>query len=101
QVCPCRMGWDGFQRSMQIVATLTKDPSPLVRRAALHVFQDAFEMESSGLPTTPQEITNEMTARKRRMRWRPDEEDEPESPALGKKPGPRQRARAPRAGQRR
>jgi hypothetical protein len=94
------MGWDGFQRSMEIVAKLKKDPSPLVRRAALHVFQDAFEMESGGLPTTPQAITNEMTARKRRMRWRPEEGDEPEAPAPGKKQGPRRRARTPRAGQR-
>jgi len=77
RICPCRMGWEAFQQSMAIVARLKKDPSPLVRRAALHVFQDAFEMQSSGLPTTPQEITNEMAARKRRLRWRPEEDEGP------------------------
>jgi hypothetical protein len=80
QVCPCRMSWDTFQRCMDLVRNLQKDPSRRVRAAALHVFEDAFEMDSSGLPTSRQEVTNEMVARRRQMRWETDEEDElPES----------------------
>jgi hypothetical protein len=65
---------------MDIVRKLQKDPNPRVRAAALHEFEDAFEMDSSGLPTTRQEVTNEMVVRKRQMRWETDEEDDlPES----------------------
>jgi hypothetical protein len=46
-LCPCRIGWDGFQREMDVVARMAKDRSPEVRRQALHVFQDAFEMQCS------------------------------------------------------
>src|SRR5439155_20650911 len=66
QVCPCRAGFEQFEEAMGLVKKLQKDASPLVRGAALHVFEDAFEMQSSGLPTTPQAITNEMVATKRR-----------------------------------
>jgi hypothetical protein len=71
-VCPCRMGWDGFEQSRDLVKQLKKDPCPTVRAAALHVFEDADEMDSSGLPTSRQMVTNEMEAAKRRSRWRPD-----------------------------
>src|SRR5881396_37175 len=74
-VCPCRMGWDGFQRCMEIVQRLNKDPSPAVRRAAMHVFEDAHEMDSSGLQTSRQEVTNEMAATRRRMRWASEDEE--------------------------
>jgi vesicle coat complex subunit len=67
-ICPCRMGWDVFQQTMAFADQLRKDPSPIVRRAALHAFEDAYEMDSSGLPTSRQETKNEMLAKKRRMR---------------------------------
>src|SRR5204863_2995624 len=76
-VCPCRMGWDGFQRCMEIVQRLQKDPSPAVRRAAMHVFEDAYEMDSSGLQTSKQQVTNEMVATRRRTRWASVEDEEP------------------------
>jgi hypothetical protein len=97
EICPCRLGWDVFQRCMERVEPLRKDPSPMVRKAALHVFEDAFEMESNGLPTTPQALKNEMVARRRQMRWQTDdpglETDDRASRRKGgrKKPGQRGR----------
>jgi hypothetical protein len=94
RVCPCRLGWDVFQRCMDLVEPLRKDPSPRVRKAALHVFEDAFEMESHGLPTSPQETKNEMVARRRAMRWQPDEPEREADRAKGRgkgrgnRPGP-------------
>ncbi len=73
-VCPCRLGWGPFEQCLPHVSALTKDPSPLVRKAALHVFEDAFEMESMGMPTNPREARNEMLATRRRHRWRTEEE---------------------------
>ena len=75
-VCPCRLGWDRFEQCLDEVKKLQKDPSPAVRGAALHVFEDAYEMDNSGLPTTRQETTNEMAARKRRSRWQPEDDEE-------------------------
>jgi hypothetical protein len=46
-LCPCRIGWDGFQQGMDVVARLRKDPSPEVRRQALHVFEDAESMQAT------------------------------------------------------
>jgi hypothetical protein len=45
-LCPCRIGWDGFEQGMEVVARLRKDPSPRVRRQALHVFEDASGMQA-------------------------------------------------------
>jgi hypothetical protein len=75
-ICPCRLGWDAFQHCMDTVKQLQKDPNPAVRAAALHVFKDAYGMDSRGLPTSPQEMKNEMLARKRQMRWRSDDMEE-------------------------
>src|SRR5712692_9653247 len=46
QVCPCRMGWEIFQDTMEDLSKMTKDPSPYVRAQALHVFEDAYGMQS-------------------------------------------------------
>ena len=73
-LCPCRAGWQLFEQHMDIVARLKKDPSPAVRSHALHVFEDAGEMQSNGLPTNPREATNDMLRKKRASRFRPDEE---------------------------
>ena len=46
QVCPCRMGWEVFQETMEDLSKMTKDPSPYVRAQALHVFEDAYGLQS-------------------------------------------------------
>ncbi len=45
QVCPCRMGWEVFQETMEDLQKMTKDPSPYVRAQALHVFEDAYGLQ--------------------------------------------------------
>jgi hypothetical protein len=75
-LCPCRTDWDVFEQTLDTLRRMTKDPSPVVRANALHVFEDAFEMDNQGLPTAPQTLTNEMAARRRQMRWRMDDEEE-------------------------
>lgn len=72
-LCPCRLGWDVFEEYLRLVRGMCRDPSPLVRGAAKHVLEDAFEMASSGLPTSNQETRNEMAATRRRSRWRKDD----------------------------
>jgi hypothetical protein len=69
KVCPCRMGWEGYQRAMEVVDALRKDASPLVRGAAKHVVEESFQMAGGGLPTSRRMVRNEMDARKRRSRW--------------------------------
>lgn len=76
-VCPCHAGWQPFEAHGDAVARLTKDESPLVRASALHVFEDAAEMESSGLPTHRREATNEMLRTRRQPRFRQNADDEP------------------------
>lgn len=80
-LCPCRVGATVFEQNLDVVDRLRKDSSPEVRANALHVFEDAMEMESEGLPTNPREATNEMLRTKRASRFRPDEE------AAAAKPG--------------
>jgi hypothetical protein len=75
-LCPCRVGWDSFEEGMEVVNKMRKDPSLEVRRQALHVFEDAYQMASEALPTSPQTITNEMAARRRQMRWRSNDKGE-------------------------
>jgi hypothetical protein len=74
ELCPCHTDWNVFEQSLDTLRRMTKDPSPLVRANALHVFEDAFELVSEGLPTTPQAYTNEMVARRNQMRWRGDDD---------------------------
>jgi hypothetical protein len=45
-VCPCRLGWETFQETMETLEKLTKDPSPHVRAQALHVFDDAYGLQA-------------------------------------------------------
>ena len=74
-ICPCHAGWQPFEQHMKIVAELQKDVSPLVRGLAKHVFEDAAEMESSGYPTNPREINNDMLRTKRASRFPRDAEE--------------------------
>jgi len=69
-LCPCHGGWEPFERHLSRIKLLCKDPSPLVRRAALHLFEDADEMQSDGLPTHRREATNEMLRIRRASRFR-------------------------------
>jgi hypothetical protein len=41
EVCPCRMPWEVFERLRKPVQRLRRDPSPAVRKLALHVEEDA------------------------------------------------------------
>ncbi len=75
-LCPCRVGWNSFEEGMKVVDKLRKDLSLEVRRQALHVLEDAYQMDSESLPTSPQTITNEMAARRRQMRWGSKDIDE-------------------------
>ena len=74
-LCPCRAGWEIFERHMHVVVRLKKDPNPRVRARALHIFEDVGEMQSSGYPTHRREVVDEMLRKKRRSRFRPDDEE--------------------------
>jgi hypothetical protein len=75
-LCPCRSGWGPFEQHLHLISALRKDPSPLVRKEALHLFEDAGEMESEALPTHPSQATNEMVQTRRASRFRRDESNE-------------------------
>ena len=74
-LCPCRAGWGIFEQHMDVVARLKKDPSPRVRARALHIFEDAGEMQSDGYPTHRRQVVDEMSRNKTRSRFRPDDEE--------------------------
>lgn len=44
-LCPCRVGYAIYERYAEKVKRFQKDPSELVRKAALHVDEDAFRLE--------------------------------------------------------
>ena len=74
-LCTCRAGWEIFERHMNVVARLKKDPNPTVRARALHIFEDAGEMQSDGYPTHRRQVSNEMLRTKRMSRFPPDDEE--------------------------
>ena len=43
--CPCRAGWSDFEQHINLVTRGLRDPSRIVRRNALHVFEDAVRMQ--------------------------------------------------------
>lgn len=43
--CPCRAGWSDFEQHINLVTRGLRDPSHIVRRNALHVFEDAVRMQ--------------------------------------------------------
>ena len=73
-LCPCRADWETFEKHMDLVAKLKKDPSRTVRARALHVFEDADQMQSSMYPTYRREAVDEMLHKKQRSRFRSDDE---------------------------
>ena len=73
-LCPCHAGWEIFEQRFDLVELLKKDASPEVRANALHVFEDATEMQSEGYPTHPREVTDEMLRTRRASRFPLDQE---------------------------
>jgi len=47
-LCPCHAGWELFEEHVGVLHRLLQDPSDVVRRHALHVFEDAARMQSRG-----------------------------------------------------
>lgn len=43
--CPCHAGWSDFEQHVDLVIRRLRDPSRIVRRNALHVFEDAVRMQ--------------------------------------------------------
>ena len=48
EFCPCRNGWDDFEEHVNLVIRRLRDPSRIVRRSALHVFEDAVRLQLLG-----------------------------------------------------
>ena len=46
-LCPCHAGWDLFEENVGTLLRMLRDPNHLVRRRALHVFDDAGRMQST------------------------------------------------------
>ena len=46
-LCPCHAGWDLFEENVGTLLRMLRDPNHLVRRRALHVFEDAGHMQST------------------------------------------------------
>lgn len=72
-LCPCRIGAEGFEPRLDLVRRAQKDPSRLVRAAALHVLGEAME-GGEGSATSRQLTTNDMARTRFRNRWRRDED---------------------------
>ncbi len=49
-LCPCRVGYAIYEQYRPEVKRLQKDASALVRKAALHVEEDAFRLEQKIQP---------------------------------------------------
>ena len=45
RLCPCS-SWHRYEKHMDLVRRFTKDPSPLVKRVALHIENEITELES-------------------------------------------------------
>jgi hypothetical protein len=45
--CPCHVGWDVFEQHVRALSRFLRDPNRVVRREALHVFEDAVRMQLS------------------------------------------------------
>jgi hypothetical protein len=64
-LCPCHAGWDLFEEHVGTLHRLLKDPNDLVRRHALHVFEDAARMQSAGELDYYHDIRHESLGEKR------------------------------------
>ena len=84
-VCPCEAGPELFEKHRAVLAKMKKDPSPLVREIALHIFNDSDENHSDGLPTRRAEATNEMLRTRRQSRFKREEKAASEDNLRGRK----------------
>ncbi len=84
-ICPCRLGWRHFEAVLGLLEQLKKDPDPIVRASAIHVFEDADEMDSSGPPTTPRMYTNSIEANRFRFGGMTDDVEERRKQKAAKK----------------
>ncbi|BDI28635.1 hypothetical protein CCAX7_006860 [Capsulimonas corticalis] len=80
--CPCEAGMELFEKHIDLLAGMKKDPSPLVRTVALHVFQDAFEGICDSFPTSRAETTNEILRTRRQSRFKREEVETTENKPL-------------------
>lgn len=72
-LCPCHAGWDQFQQHVRSLSRLLRDPSRVVRRQALHVFEDAVRMQSAQDLLYYVEPGEEKIGEKRACHFRPME----------------------------
>ena len=72
--CPCHGGWELFEEQVTVLTKLLKDPSDVVRRKALHVFEDANRMHSRTDLDYSLEPGEEKIRNKRAPRFRSMEE---------------------------
>ncbi len=82
-LCPCRAGWELFERHVREVLRLEKDRSRFVRANALHVFRDAAKMQTDGELIYRIQFAEEKLRKKCASRFRP-EEAESEAKRKGK-----------------
>ena len=94
-LCPCRSGWETFESHLDLVDRFKHDPSRRVRAEAFHLYEDAWEMQSEGYPTSKAQVRNEMLQTRQQSRLRVDTEDRAESfTARGEKHRPSRRGRS-------
>ena len=75
RLCPCTEPWHLFAQHRALVQRLKKDPSSVVRRIALHIFDDAARHQSGGYPTQRRQSVDEMVGKKISSRFPTDEEE--------------------------
>jgi hypothetical protein len=93
-LCPCQAGWETFESHLDLVDRLKHDDSLLVRAQALHLYEDAREMQSEGYPTSTAQVRNEMLRTKQQSRFRADSDvraDAAAARSAGKRTGKGQR----------
>jgi len=74
-LCPCRNGWEQFERHVNLVSRLTKDSCRAVRAKALHVFDDAVLIQSIEDAEYRFQIVEDLLRKKRAARFRMGEAD--------------------------
>jgi hypothetical protein len=45
RLCPCQGSFDAYEQNLDVIRRAQKDPSPFVRGIALHLQEDALEIE--------------------------------------------------------
>ena len=63
RLCPCHGSFEMYDRYLDVIRAMQKDPSEKVRRVALHLEEDALVLESM---QSARERSEEALARRRR-----------------------------------